>query len=91
VAKKGMLLLAQLSGAPFIPVIWSASRTLTLRNSWDKTLIPLPWSRICLAIGDPIHIPASCGGGELERYRNMVERSLNEMMAAVDRRCGYGG
>jgi lysophospholipid acyltransferase (LPLAT)-like uncharacterized protein len=86
-----MLLLAQLSGALFIPVIWSASRTLTVRNSWDKTLLPLPWSRVCLALGDPIRIPASCGSGELERYRELVERNLNDMMAAADRRCGYGG
>ena len=91
VAKKGMLTLAQFTGAPFIPVIWSASRTLTVRNSWDKTLLPLPWSRVFLAIGEPIHIPASCGSRELERYRELVERSLNEMMAAVDRRCGYRG
>jgi len=91
VAKKGMLLLAQLSGAPFIPVIWSARRTLTVRNSWDRTLLPLPWSRVCLAFGDPIRIPASCGSGELERYRELVERNLNDMMAAVDCRCGYRG
>jgi lysophospholipid acyltransferase (LPLAT)-like uncharacterized protein len=91
VAKKGMLLLAQLSGALFIPVIWSASRALTVRNSWDKALIPLPWSRVYLALGDPIHIPPSCGSGELERYRELVERNLNDMMTAVDRRCGYGG
>lgn len=89
VAKKGMLVLAQLTGVPFIPIIWSANRALALKNSWDRTLLPLPWSRVCLAIGDPVHIPAACNGGELERYRQLVEKSLNEMMAAADRRCGY--
>jgi lysophospholipid acyltransferase (LPLAT)-like uncharacterized protein len=91
VAKKGMLVLAKQSGAPLIPVIWSANRTITLRNSWDKTLVPLPWSRICLAIGDPIHIPEDSSNEDMERYRQLVEDRLNALMAVVDRRCGYRG
>jgi lysophospholipid acyltransferase (LPLAT)-like uncharacterized protein len=89
VAKKGMIALSKLTGAPFIPVIWSANRTLTLRDSWDKMILPLPWSRLCIAIGDPIHIPMNATNQELERYRELVEERLNTMMAEVDRRCGY--
>lgn len=89
VAKKGMIVLSKLTGAPFIPVIWSANRTLTLRDSWDKMILPLPWSRVCIAFGDPIHIPANTKKNEIERYRRMVEERLNTMMAEVDRRCGY--
>jgi hypothetical protein len=89
VAKKGMIVLSKLTGAPFIPVIWSANRTLTLRDSWDKMILPLPWSRVCIAFGDPIHIPANTKKNEMERYRRMIEERLNIMMAEVDRRCGY--
>ena len=90
VAKKGMIVLSKLTGSPFIPVIWSANRTLTLRNSWDKMILPLPWARVCIAIGDPIHIPTNTTNHALERYRELVEERLNLMMAEVDRRCGYG-
>ena len=89
VAKKGMIVLSKLTGVPFIPVIWSANRTLTLRDSWDKMILPLPWSRVCIAIGDPIHIPTNTTNQELEHYRELVEERLNTMMAEVDRRCGY--
>lgn len=91
VAKKGMVVLARLSGAPLIPLIWSANRTLTLQNSWDKTMLPLPCSRICVAVGDPVHVPPDSKGEELEYYRQLIEGRLNEMMAEVDRRCGYRG
>jgi len=90
VAKKGMIVLAKLTGSPFLPVIWSANRTLTIRNSWDKMVLPLPWSRVCVAFGDPIHIPRDITKREMERYRQMVEEWLNSMMAEVDHRCGYG-
>ncbi|MGD8694579.1 MAG: hypothetical protein PVI74_12055, partial [Syntrophobacterales bacterium] len=89
VAKKGMIVLSKLTGAPFIPVIWSANRTLTLRDSWDKTVLPLPWSRVYVAFGEPILIPTDSDSKDLERYRRLVEDRLNTMMAEVDRRCGY--
>lgn len=89
VAKKGMLVLAKLSGAPLVPVIWSATRTLTMRDSWDKTVLPLPWSRVCIAVGEPIHIAPNTSGDGLEHYRQLVQERLNTMMAAVDQYCGY--
>jgi lysophospholipid acyltransferase (LPLAT)-like uncharacterized protein len=89
VAKKGMIYLAKLTGAPLIPSIWSANRTITLRNSWDKTVLPLPWSRVYVAFGEPILIPTDSSSKDLERYRRLVEERLNTMMAEVDRRCGY--
>jgi lysophospholipid acyltransferase (LPLAT)-like uncharacterized protein len=89
VAKKGMLVLSKMTGAPFIPVIWSANRTLTLKNSWDKTIIPLPWSRVYVAAGEPVQIPPDTNSEELERYRLLVQERLNTLTAEADRRCGY--
>ena len=89
VAKKGMIVLSKLTGSPFLPVIWSANRTLTIKNSWDKMVLPLPWSKVYIAFGDPIHIPSNISREEMENYRQMVEVRLNTMMAKVDRRCGY--
>ena len=89
VAKKGMLVLSKLTGVPFIPVIWSGNRTLALKNSWDKTVLPLPWSRVCVGIGEPVIIPADTGSEEMERLRLLVQERLNEMMAELDKRCGY--
>jgi hypothetical protein len=88
VAKKGMIHLAKISGAPLIPIIWSADRVLTVRDSWDKTMLPLPWSRVCIAFGDPITIPADAGSQALHYYRKLVQDRLNGMTIEVDRLCG---
>jgi lysophospholipid acyltransferase (LPLAT)-like uncharacterized protein len=89
VAKKGMIVLSKLTGSPLIPIMWSANRTMTIRNSWDKMMLPLPWSRVCIAFGEPIHIPPDTRSEDLEHYRQLVEDRLNAMMAEVDRRCDY--
>ena len=89
VAKKGMIHLAKLTGAPLIPLIWSANRVITIRDSWDKTILPLPWSKVYIAFGEPINIPANTSSKALEDYRQLVQDKLNIMMAEVDRRCGY--
>ncbi|UCG20282.1 MAG: lysophospholipid acyltransferase family protein [Deltaproteobacteria bacterium] len=89
VAKKGMIHLAKLTGAPLIPLIWSANRVITIRDSWDKTMLPLPWSKVYVAFGEPIDIPAETSSRALEYYRQLVQDQLNSMMEEVDRRCGY--
>jgi lysophospholipid acyltransferase (LPLAT)-like uncharacterized protein len=89
VAKKGMIHLAKLTGAPLIPLIWSANRVITIRDSWDKTMLPLPWSKVYVAFGEPINIPAETSSRALEYYRQLVQDQLNSMMEEVDRRCGY--
>jgi lysophospholipid acyltransferase (LPLAT)-like uncharacterized protein len=52
-------------------------------------MLPLPLSKVCIAVGDPIYIPAHTSSEQLEQYRLRVENELNRMMAEVDRRCGY--
>lgn len=50
---EGVASLAQLTGAPIIPISWDVSRKITL-NSWDNFMIPLPFSRATLRIGVPV-------------------------------------
>lgn len=54
--KPGLVKLAQKSGAPLIPVCWRASRSWVLSKSWDRFVIPKPFSRIDLFFGDPIDL-----------------------------------
>jgi hypothetical protein len=43
--------------------------------------INLPFSRIGIAMGEPIHVPQEAGARELEIYRQRVEQALNEITA----------
>jgi len=88
-AKKGLLLLAKLTGAPLMPIMWSADRTITLEKTWDRTMIPRPFSTVVIGYGEPLTIPRDCSEDELEGYRLELETRLNALMREVDERCGY--
>jgi hypothetical protein len=91
IAKPGLIMLAQKTGVPILPVTWSATKVYTFKKSWDRTMLPLPFSVIRLAYGDVIHVPAQ-GGKELVReYTHLVQTELNRLTEYVDRLCGYGG
>ncbi|MDD5674429.1 MAG: lysophospholipid acyltransferase family protein [Chitinivibrionales bacterium] len=53
VAKDGCAQIAQLSGAPIIPLRVDCSRQWTL-DSWDKFVVPKVGARITISIGAPI-------------------------------------
>jgi lysophospholipid acyltransferase (LPLAT)-like uncharacterized protein len=53
----GPLIVAQRSGAPIVPVGVTASSSWNLK-SWDRFLIPKPFSRVSIAYGDFVHIDA---------------------------------
>jgi len=58
VLKKGVLHIALKSGVPILPVRFIVSRTFVL-PSWDRKLLPLPFSRLTVFIGDPIVVTES--------------------------------
>ncbi len=76
VAQAGSVLLASRSGAPILPIAWSASRTLTF-NSWDHTCIPQPFSRIDFHYGTPITVPPGVDREQIEHYRLRLEEEMN--------------
>lgn len=80
IAQPGAILLASRSGAPLVPMLWSAERYFTIR-SWDKTVIPKPFSRIEYYYGDPIFVPADLKTEGIEEYRTLLEDRLNMLYA----------
>jgi lysophospholipid acyltransferase (LPLAT)-like uncharacterized protein len=77
VAKKGVVVLARDSGVPIVPVAWGVDRCWVL-NSWDRFIIPKPFAHLIFCYLDPIWVPASVIGDELEKYRKLVEDELNQ-------------
>ncbi len=76
--KPGALALAQLSGAPLVPLAAAASSAWTLR-SWDRHTIPRPFARLTVAVGAPQPIPRHLAGDSLEAERARLERLLGEL------------
>lgn len=85
VAKPGIVFLSKLTGRPILPVMWAAERCWRV-NSWDRTILPYPFSRLVGLFGDElIQVPADADREACERYRRELDRSLNRLMYRVDR------
>ena len=75
--KPGAVLLAQLSGRPIIPMTYAASRAWKIK--WDKFVIPKPFSRIAILIGEPVYVPKGLDAAGLEGLRLSMEGKLKAL------------
>lgn len=72
----GIVTLARISGRPIIPSAAVTSRRRIVMSSWDKTSLPLPFGRIAVVLGDPIHVPADADDAVLEAKRQAVTTAI---------------
>ncbi len=75
-AKPGTVILAQMGGVPVVPLGFHADRAWRLR-SWDRMIVPKPFSRVTVRMGEPFVIPV---GEDREVARKRLERALNEVL-----------
>jgi len=52
---EGVVRLAARSGAPIVPLVARPGRHLQLRT-WDRTVIPAPFSRVGMTVGEPLRV-----------------------------------
>ena len=73
----GALVLSRLTGAPILPLGVAISRVKRL-NTWDRLVIPLPFSRAVVALGRPLNVPEDVKGNALEGIRHRLEEALRK-------------
>lgn len=83
-AKSGVLQLARATGAPVFPVTYSAAWKTTV-GSWDRLVIPFPFSRVLYAVGSPITVPVDASNETLESKRQELEVALITITEQADR------
>ena len=74
VAQPGALWLSGATGSPVLPFHIEADRYWTI-GSWDKTLIPKPFSRVAVVIGEPFEV-RDTSDEAVQRSRLDLERRL---------------
>lgn len=73
--KPGAILLAQLSGKPMIPMAFAARRALVF-PTWDRFVLPLPFTRAVLAVGEPRCVPRRLDAAELAEWQRVMTAEL---------------
>jgi len=81
--KPGALKLAKETGAYLVPFTFSSSKRKTLK-SWDRFLIPRPFTRFVAVYGNPISVESTSSKEELEKKLLEVEDYMKELDREAD-------
>jgi lysophospholipid acyltransferase (LPLAT)-like uncharacterized protein len=86
--KIGAILLSQMSGRPILPMAYAVSRAWLVK--WDKFVIPVPFSRVAIAIGAPRYVPRASAASGIEALQVEMEQELKRLYGvareALDKR-----
>ena len=83
VVKSGLLRIAQVAGIPIVPTITSAQNKWILK-SWDRFMVPKPFSRVIIRFGDAIYVAPELNEDQMEKKRLLVEQRLKELYGDTD-------
>ena len=75
VVKRGAIYLAGGAGAVLVPVYAEAAHRWIF-NSWDRFMMPKPFSRVTIRFGDPVPVPGVRDDGRIEALRNHLEATM---------------
>lgn len=84
----GVITLAQKTGCPVVPISYSAKR-IKIFASWDRFILPYPFTEGRLIYGRPISMPSKLDVEEQEVYRVRLEEELNRITRKVDHYYGH--
>lgn len=74
--KPGVIEIAKVTRSPIFPLTMCSGRSLISKKSWNKLELPLPFSRVIVRWGEPIHYNPDIS---LEQQCLTVEKALNEL------------
>jgi hypothetical protein len=77
-AHDGIIVLAQVTGLPIVPVAYRLSWKKVLR-SWDGFQIPLPFSRCEVTFGAPLEVPRELTPDQVAALRAELESRLRSI------------
>lgn len=86
VVKPGAVYLASRAGATLIPMSSACVRAWRLRRTWDGFALPRPFSRVVVAVGEPLAVSGDVPVEQLEGVRAALERELGRLATVAEAR-----
>jgi lysophospholipid acyltransferase (LPLAT)-like uncharacterized protein len=81
--QQGVIYLAGRLGLPIVPTGFGFDRPWRAR-SWDRFVLPRPWSRATCVTGQPILVPAGLEKNQIEHYQRLVEAQMASVTAVAE-------
>jgi lysophospholipid acyltransferase (LPLAT)-like uncharacterized protein len=82
--KPGAILLAQMSGKAILPLSFAASRAWMI--NWDRFVIPKPFARVAISIGEPMYVPKGLDAMRLNELQSDLETRLRSQFLYASQR-----
>ncbi len=79
--QKGVVFLAAKTKIPLLPMGIAAYPSIKL-PTWDKTIIPLPFSKIIITVGNPLYLSSST---DFFKEAGNITRTLNNLFEKAER------
>lgn len=90
IVSPGVIAMARLSGRPIRPVAYGAKWAFRAK-SWDKFMVPLPFSAGAVVWGPPIYVPRNANVALAEEKRMELQHGLNDISHKADQAAGRQG
>ena len=84
----GIIILAKKTGYPIVPISYSA-RKIKVFASWDRFILPFPFTKCRAIYGDPVYVPQNTDENEGKKRLILLENELNRITFDVDRHYGH--
>ncbi len=84
---KGILITSVMSQKPIIPMMYSC-KTGYEAKTWDKFLVPFPFTTLYFKINKPIYPPLDSDPESIDAFALELETALNNDMRELDILCG---
>ncbi len=87
VAKRGPILLAKKSGQP-VSCFYIAIKRAWVLNSWDRMILPLPFSRACAYGSNPLRVSADATDEEMGSLHQEMQAALERCKREAEKALG---
>lgn len=85
--KPGAIFTAQISRKPVVPIAYAA-RPARLLKTWDKFVVPFPFAKIRIAIGEPFTPERRLDEAQMEAAQRALEQQLHSVFKEAKRHLG---
>lgn len=82
--KVGALKVSQLTGARILPSCFAAQNYWRF-NSWDKMILPKPFSKAVMIVGEPLFVAREANESEVSEHAVRLENELNRISSEAQK------
>ncbi len=87
---RGIVFLASRTGNRIAPSAFSCQDAWEIKGSWTSLLIPKPFSRLALFVGDAISVPPNLDEAGIEAYRQILQQAMDRLQSRADASIAIG-